>query len=173
MKFLKKLKKHKREYEALKFIVRFNVFALPLYIIALLGWQLDALIQLTEFLARSLLSATGISHSVLNNLIVLPVQNGSWAAFINWECTGWKAMYAFFALVMATPVAMERKWKALVLIPLIYAINIIRIWFMFFYVANFGVEFYPFVHAVIWSWGLILVIVGLWFWWAYHQLRGR
>lgn len=150
------------------FIVRFLLLSIPLYVVLLSGWQLSQLISLTDLLARQLLSLSGIEHSVVNGLIALPVENGTWAAFINWDCTGWKSMYAFFALVFATPMkghsSFHAKLYAMLLIPVIYAINLLRIWFMF-YVASVNLDLFPLVHAVVWSWGLVAVVLVLWFIW--------
>lgn len=150
------------------FLVKFFLLSIPLYIVILADFQVRELVSLTDFLVRHLLSASGIEYQVLNNLIMLPIENGNWAAFINWDCTGWMVMYAFFALVMSSPVAWSRKKTALLMIPAIYALNILRIWFMFFYVSEFGTALYPVVHSIIWSWGLVAVALVLWAVWLKH-----
>ena len=152
---------------AVVFITRFLVLSIPLYIVMLAEWQVNQLISLTDVLSRQLLSVTGIKYGVINNLITLPVDNGTWAAFINWDCTGWKSMYAFFALVFASPVEMRKKLWALLLLPVIYSINLGRIWFMFF-IASVDLSLFPIIHAVVWSWGLVAVVLLFWLAWLRH-----
>jgi len=147
-----------KQKEIVKFIIKFNIFAIPFYIFLLFNFQINQLISLTDILSRSLLSFTGIQHEVLNNLIILPVENGTWAAFINWDCTGWKSIYAYFALVMATPFTFRKKLFGLLFIPFLYAINILRIWFMF-YIASTNLSLFPVVHSLVWSWGLVAATI--------------
>ncbi len=157
--------KNERLFRILKFIVTFNIFAAPLYFILLTGWTLAELQILVRDVTAWLLTSLGLNPSVQDLIISIPVKNGEWAAFINWDCTGWKSMLAFFALVMATDHGLRRKALGLLLIPLIFVINIVRIVFMFVYVKTFDLAYYQIVHTLIWSWGLILVILALWFVW--------
>jgi len=149
---------------AARFVIIFNLLALPMYLMILFDIQVSQFVSLTEYLARSLLSATGMEFQVVNNLIILPIENGTWAAFINWDCTGWKSLYALFALIVASPFSPRKKAFGLLLLPALYAVNILRIWFMF-YVASVNIEMFPFVHAVVWSWGLVAAVLLLWVFW--------
>ncbi len=151
--------------EVLKFLVKFNTFAIPLYIILLSGWTLVQLQQLTVDLTYRILMVTGAEPTVSNFLISIPIKNGNWAAFISWDCTGWKSMLAFFALVMSTPYSYRKKAIGLIAIPLIYVVNLLRIFFMFLYVRTFDLAYYETVHSIVWSWGLILIVLLLWFLW--------
>ncbi len=158
-------KKNRELLELVKFLVKFNLFAIPLYIILFTGWTFVQLQQLTLDITYQILLLTG-AEPVLNDfLISIPIKNGNWAAVINWDCTGWKSMLAFFALVMSTPFTMKKRALGLLLIPLIYAINLVRIFFMFLYVRTFDLAHYELVHSVVWSWGLILTILLLWLVW--------
>ena len=159
----------KRLFNVFKFLVKFNLFAIPLYIILVLGWHFAELQQLTANITYGILNWAGASPSIDGYLISIPIKNGTWAALINWDCTGWKSILAFFALVMATDLPMRRKMYGLLLVPLIYVINIFRIFFMFFYVRTFDLAHYEIVHAIVWSWGLILVILVLWIFWLKHD----
>ncbi len=158
-------KKNQELLELVKFLVKFNLFAIPLYIILFTGWTFVQLQQLTVDLSYQILVITGAEPAVSDFLISIPIKNGNWAAFINWDCTGWKSMIAFFALIMSTPFTMRKKMYGLLLIPLIYVINLVRIFFMFLYVRTFDLANYQLVHSVVWSWGLILAILLLWVLW--------
>lgn len=153
----------------LKFFIKFNLFAIPLYIILYEGWTLVELQIVIRDAVVWLLTALGLNPTVHDLLISMPVKNGDWGAVINWDCTGWKSMLAFFALVMATDYPIKRKIMGLVLVPLIFVVNIARIVFMFLYVKTFDLAYYQTVHAVVWSWGLILVILTLWVLWMRYD----
>lgn len=159
----------KKLLKVLKFLVKFNLIAIPLYIVILLDWRLVELQQLTASMSYSILQWAGANPTINGYLLSIPINHGTWAAIINWDCTGWKSMLAFFALVMATELPMKRKLYGLVLIPVIYIVNIVRIFFMFFYVRTFDLANYQLVHAVVWSWGLILIIFVLWLFWLRHD----
>ncbi|HIG97139.1 MAG TPA: exosortase/archaeosortase family protein [Candidatus Aenigmarchaeota archaeon] len=149
----------------LRFFIKFNLFAIPLYIILYEGWTLVELQLLVANAVTAMLQSIGFNPTAHDLLISIPIRNGNWGAFINWDCTGWKSMLAFFALVMATEFPLRRKLAGLLLIPVIFVINLLRIVFMFFYVRTFDLANYQIVHAVIWSWGLIAVIIVLWLLW--------
>jgi len=136
-----------------------------LYLIIISGFQLGFLKDLTTGFSFALLRTTGIDASLSGNLIAVPIENGSFAAVIDWDCTGWKSMLALFALIFATDFSLRKKLYGLVFIPLVYFVNMLRIWFMFYFVSGFGLLYYNIVHAIIWSWGLIVVILVFWVMW--------
>lgn len=154
-----------RKKEILKFFIRLNIFLIPFYIIIILNIQLNVLIDITKNLVLGLMNITGIKYTLLDSIISIPIKDGSWGAQITWDCVGWKSMFLFFALVMATKTNKDKKIKGLLLIPVIYIINIARIWFMFFFVSSFDLAYFSIVHAVIWSFGLVIVVLGLWYFW--------
>ena len=153
----------------LRFFIKFNLFAIPLYIILYEGWTLVELQVIVKNFAVWILTVAGLNPNVHELLISIPVRNGSWGAVISWDCTGWKSLLAFFALVMATDYPNKRKLAGLLLLPIIFAVNLLRVAFMFFYVNAFDLANYQIVHAVIWSWGLILTIIVLWLIWIRYD----
>jgi len=162
---LRTLTQNKNLLAALVFLLRFNLFAIPLYLIIFSGYSSGLLIRMTADITYGMLHATGIEAERSGNLISMPVENGNWAAVINWDCVGWKSMLVMLALVMATPSCKRKKLYGIALLPLVYAINIIRIWFMFFFVSKFGLAYFGIVHAVVWSWGLLIAVLLLWLVW--------
>ncbi|MBI2232334.1 MAG: exosortase/archaeosortase family protein [Candidatus Aenigmarchaeota archaeon] len=150
----------------LKFLLKFNIFAIPLYLIILSGYQAEGLITATADIVEQLLSLTGTSFERTGLIFSVPVDNGNWGAVINWDCVGWKSLLAIFALVMATDYPMRKKLKGLaVLLPAVYIANILRIVFLIWYVAAYDIAYFSIVHAVLWSWGLALLILGSWVLW--------
>jgi exosortase/archaeosortase family protein len=161
----KRQKKHSQQ-RLLKFLIKLNVFAIPLYVILISGITLPQLQGAVAWITYHLLSAAGIQPSLNGLLISIPISNGTWAAAITWDCTAWKSMLAFFALVMATDYGLREKRNGLLFfIPLIFIVNIVRILFMFFYVKTFDLAGYYAVHAIVWSWGMIIVILVFWIIW--------
>ncbi|HLC76584.1 MAG TPA: exosortase/archaeosortase family protein [archaeon] len=167
--FLDRFGSDKQLMRVLKFIVKFNLFAIPLYLVLITGWNWPALQKWIADFTFSNLVAMGYNPSISDLLISIPIKNGDWAAFINWDCTGWKSMLALFALIMATDFRLKRKAFGMILIPVVFFINLLRILFMFFWVKTFDLAHYQIVHSLIWSWGLILTILLLWFVWMKYD----
>lgn len=149
----------------LLFLARLSLASLPLWLIILTGYQSRLLMDATTQLALALLGATGMQPSLLGDTISIPVEGGTWGAYVSWDSTGWKSVLAFVALVAATDAVREKKLRALLLVPLIYLATIVRIWFMFFAVRTFGVSSFPALHLIVWSWGLIAFVLMLWVFW--------
>ncbi len=159
-------KHNKNLVRMLAFLIRLNLFAIPLYIILVFDLSLIQLQQIVADITMFLLSAAGFTPTINDLIISIPIKDGTWGAVINWDCTAWKSLLAFFALVMSTDYKIRSKLKGLaVFLPLIFIVNIIRIFFMFFYVRTFDLANYEFVHAVVWSWGLIAAIIVFWLVW--------
>jgi exosortase/archaeosortase family protein len=91
-------------------------------------------------------------------------------AEMTFDCTGWKSMYALFALVIATPgAALNKKLKFLLVgLPTIFAVNLLRIATTIAFVVSFGIAYLDVVHSILWQEGLIIAVVAVWYLW----LRG-
>jgi exosortase/archaeosortase family protein len=158
-------KKYQKLLKITKFLIKFNLFSIPLYLIILTGATWPALMRVTEGISFSLLRFIGVDASVSGGFIVVPVINGNFAATVSWDSTGWKSILAFFALVFATEFPLRKKLIGMLFIPVIYFVNILRIVFMFFFVSRYDVAYYNLLHATLWSWGLIITIFVLWAAW--------
>ena len=140
---IKPVKGREKQTRILNFLIRINVFAIPLYIVLFLGLYITQLQTIVANIEFYLLSSSGFSPSINGLFITIPIKGGSWGAFINWDCTAWKSMFAFFALVMATDYKLGSKLKGLaIFLPLIFIVNIARIFFMFYYVRTFDLAYY-------------------------------
>lgn len=160
----KKSRLNQKLRSVLKFLVKFNLFAIPLYLILVSGYQSKLLMDVTTDISYALINAT-MPAERSGPLMVIPVEDGSWSAYVSWDSTGWKSMLALFALIFATEFPLRKKIIGLAFIPLVYLVNIFRIWFMFFFVYNYGTTGFPLIHATVWSWGLIITILVLWLIW--------
>ena len=154
----------------LMFLIRFNIFALPLYAILLSGAKFEPLMQLTTQLAFAVLRLTGIQAQLSGSIISVPVNDGTFGAYVSWDSTGWKSMLALAALIFATSFSLRKKLFGMLLLPVVYLVNILRIWFMFF-VATVNAAYFDIAHLTIWSWGLILTILALWIVWMKWATR--
>lgn len=152
-----------------KFIVLLNIFAIPLYAILLTGAQLNELNTFTADSAYALIEASDMQPQRTGELISIPIKDGRWAATIDWDCTAWKSMLAFFALIMSAGLALgysRRKILAgFIFIPIIYVVNLLRIWFMFAFVKAYDLAYFDIVHTLAWSWGLIIAVLVFWLLW--------
>ena len=156
--------RNKRLYKLLMFFIRLNVFAIPLYTVLYSGYQSALLMDVTTKLAYQMISGS-MDASLQGNIITIPVENGFWGARVSWDSTGWKSALAMAALILATDFPLRKKIYGLLLLPLVYAANILRIWLMFFAVKSYGIAYFSLFHTVIWSWGLIFTILVLWAVW--------
>ena len=147
------------------FLLRLSLASLPLWLIIVTGYQSQPFMQVTTQLVLGALHVSDMQPTLLGDTISIPVEGGSWGAYVSWDSTGWKSMLAFAALIAATDAPRKKKLRALLFIPLIYLANIVRIWFMFFAVKTFGVSAFPLLHITIWSWGLIIMVLALWLFW--------
>lgn len=155
---------NKRLYKLLVFFIRLNIFAIPLYLILYSGYQSELLMEITTKLAYAAVSGS-MDASLQGSIITIPVENGFWGARVSWDSTGWKSALAMLALVFATDFPLRKKIYGLLLLPLVYAANILRIWLMFFAVKSYGIGYFALFHTIIWSWGLIFTILVLWAAW--------
>jgi exosortase/archaeosortase family protein len=162
---LKRKGLNKKLIRMLVFLVKFNLLAIPMYLIILSGFQWIPLKETTAGLAYDMLRITGINANLEDSVITVPMNDNYFIASIDWDCTGWKSMFALFALIFATGFPLRRKLAGLVLLPVLYFINIVRIWFMFYFASVYGIAYFDMVHATIWSWGLITAILILWIIW--------
>jgi len=156
--------KKKGLFSVVKFLIKFNLLAIPLYIVLALNIDFYWLEKITAGVVVILLKTIGLNPSINNIIITIPVQGGTWAAVINSACTGWKSAYLFFALVIAPPYSLRSKAWAMVFLPLIMAANIARIVFMF-WVASVDLSYFGIVHTIVWAWGMALLVLGLWVLW--------
>ena len=153
----------------LVFLVRFFVLALPVWIVALTGFEsywLETVVARLVVLVLNLLGYGAVFVAQVSEGIGIPglVLAGKPTGIV-WDCVGWKSFFAFIALVIAVPeINWEKRLKALWLLPVLFVVNILRI-------ASVVIVgyYWPFAfnvaHALLWQWGLVLVVLLLWVVW--------
>jgi len=153
------------------FLIKFNLLAIPMYIILLTGIEFYPLqIALTD-LVHGIITALG--YEVVKNGIMLTFVNPPFVATIvmGVDCTAWKSMYALAALMLASPVANDRKKLKYVLLGVlfVFVLNIVRLVTTVLVSYEFGMEYLNIVHTLLWREGMILTVIAIWLLWIKKQ----
>lgn len=165
---------NKKLTEVVWFLVKFNLLAIPLYLIMYMNLNIPAAQSFVANIINSMLNVFGYESVVEGYFLRFSVGMSIVSIEINFDCIGWKSVYALFALVAATPrIVWERKLKFLIIgLPAIFVINIIRIFVTIIVIMNFGISYLEIVHNLLWQEGLILAVVGLWYLWLKKAMKG-
>ena len=148
----------------LKFLIKFNLLAIPIWIILFLNIQLTPLKEITAAIIFGFLQILGIPATLNGTLLTLQAIDGTFAAQILWICIGWESMYILFALIFATDFSLSRKVSGLVFLPIIYGINILRIVFILSFIVIFGSTYFDLLHTI-WSFIFAALLLMFWFYW--------
>lgn len=158
----------------LLFLLKFNLLAIPMYLLMYLNISVPELQSFVANAVHALLSMLGYSTVVEGYIIKFAAGLTIFSVDINFDCTGWKSMYALFALVIATPVkyrwGWEQNWKQklkflAIGLPAIFIVNIFRIATTIAVAMSFGAAYLDIVHTLLWQEGLIIAVVAIWYLW--------
>jgi exosortase/archaeosortase family protein len=156
-------KRQRRLYGTLVFLLRLLALSIPLYIIIafldlgfLQAWTVSQMVWL--------LNALGFAAQASGFLIT--VQPG-FSFFISQDCTAWKSMLFFLALVLAVP---KVQWKKRVLglalgLPVIWIANLSRVVAIVWAQQNYGESAAMLLHDYLWGLGLVALVFVLWLLW--------
>jgi exosortase/archaeosortase family protein len=161
------------------FLLIFNLLSLPVWLIIYFDITFPkAQTLLASFLEHGL-NFLGI-ETKREEFILLLADPKMPQIVIDADCIGWKSVYMFFALVLATPISgkvknlknkiknffQKTKLKALVIgIPILFAINFLRILTTILIGHYFGVSYFNIAHTILWREGLIFAVVLIWLLW--------
>ncbi|MBD3312548.1 hypothetical protein GF352_03805 [archaeon] len=159
---------HKKLLTLLKFLVVFNLLAIPLHLIIFFNVNLYPLAYLERSQVSFFLTVFGVRHGLLDvsyETGLLPAIDLEKKVLVIGEaCTAIRSMLAFAALVIASPKSWSHKRKAWVFIPVIYGANIFRMVSLAFVSLSFP-SLFDLFHILLWREGLILLILGSWIYW--------
>jgi len=164
---LSKKLRRKRLLEVLKFIIIFNLLATPMYIVLYFNLSFDPLRNFLAFVTVRFLSIFGLNVAQQDFFVVLLANNQLVKIDISFDSTGWKTLYALFALTVATPGRkMKDKLKFLgVGLPALFVLNFLRISTTILVAAVFGLQYFEVVHIFLWREGLIAAVLLIWYLW--------
>lgn len=155
--------RQERLLDVLFFILKILVFVIPLY--ALMLFQ-DVLIPLQHAVSSHVESVLLLLGSEVARDGFLFVADG-FPFFVSVDCTGWKSMLFFIALVFAVPRTGMKKRLAGVAAGLaaIYLANLARILVMVHAYTALGPGVAGLLHDFFWQFGLIAVVLVSWVIW--------
>ena len=168
-KFYKSLDNNQqRLLKVLEFLIIFNLLAIPLQVIIHFNVNLYQLAFIERTHVSVLLDLFGIKHyltdlSTTTGMIPAINLNDKILA-IGEPCTAFRSILAFSALVIASPRDKNYKKKALMLIPIIYVFNVLRITSLAMITIS-NPSLFELLHVVLWREGLVFLILILWYYW--------
>ncbi|HVP35844.1 MAG TPA: exosortase/archaeosortase family protein [Terriglobales bacterium] len=157
--------------KAYKAILRFVLIfiGLLILIILLFTFTADKLLSapivkleiVTTHLVGLVLNLLGMGANVKQQSLSLP--NFSFEVIP--ECTGLYETFIFLAAILAYPANFKKKlWGALLGIPFIFLVNILRM-VTIAIISNYRPETFEILHLYFWQVGLILIILCAWILW--------
>jgi len=170
---LSKKLRRKKLIEVARFILIFNLLAMPMYLVLYFNLSFDPLRSFLAFLTAKFLTVFGINAVQENYFVDVLTNNQLLKIDISFDSTGWKTLYALFALVIATPKrSMKNKLKFLAIgLPVLFALNFLRIATTILVAVVFGFKYFEVVHIFLWREGLIAAVVLIWYLWLRQKVK--
>ncbi|MBI4167466.1 MAG: exosortase/archaeosortase family protein [Candidatus Aenigmarchaeota archaeon] len=148
------------------FLARVAALSLPLYFILWINPSFDSLQYAVRDNALSVAKVAGVNADVDGFDLKLDTVDGPVTINIAADCTGWKSAVAYLALVLAVPkISNKKRLLALVGIPILYAVNVVRIAFLLWVAVNMGFGYFRVFHEYLWKLGLSLAVLVVWYAW--------
>lgn len=163
----KKLQR-KKLIEVAKFILIFNLLAIPMYLVLYFNLSFDPLRDFLASLTVKFLSMFGINAAQENFFVDVLANNQLLKIDISFDSTGWKTLYCLVALAIATPKRkMKDKLKFLSIdLPVLFILNFLRISTTILVAVVYGFKYFEVVHIFLWREGLIAAVVIIWYLWV-------
>lgn len=163
-------KKEAQYLLAFVFIARFLAFGLPLWALLATGFEYYPAEKATAYAVYLLLVSLGYPATFASHaspeLLVPAVNLGGLAVGIVWDCVGWKSVLALLALVWAVPgVSNKKRAGVLWLVPILLALNILRLATTILAGYLWGEWAFDLVHLTLWRYGLTIILFLLWVGW--------
>jgi exosortase/archaeosortase family protein len=161
-----------RLWRVFVFLVRMIVLTVPLYFIL----SASGILLPVQYAAADstfwLLESAGYPMAQYGTSLVIEGQQ-HFAFFITEDCTGWKSMLFFFALVFAvTGIRMKKRLLGLAIgVPLIWLGNLARIFIIVWIQQGYGTGLAMLLHDIFWQAGLIALVLILWSVWFFKFSR--
>ncbi|MBI3413191.1 MAG: exosortase/archaeosortase family protein [Candidatus Aenigmarchaeota archaeon] len=155
-----------RLWVVVKFLLRLTALSLPLYIVLWANPSFDFIQYAVRDSVLSLTQAVGIDAEVDGFDLKLGTVDGAVTLNIAADCTGWKSAVAYVALLLAVPgISNRKRLIGLAGIPILYAVNVLRIAFLVWVVNVMGFGYFRIFHEYLWKLGLSLAVLLVWYVW--------
>jgi len=150
---------------ALWFVIKLNMLALPMYLAVYFGLQSEGFQQLWAAGLSQSLSSLGYETSLEGHNIGVKSGQSLYQINLSWDSTGWKSLYAMFALVFASGIGgLRQKITFLAFaLPAIAFLNLLRVVTTSLVYVNYGLGGFDLVHGFLWSTMMIAAVVGMWY----------
>lgn len=146
------------------FLLKLNLLALPLYAAVYFDLSFQPLQDIWAAGLDQSLRSLGYETAIDGHMIGLKSGNSIHQIELSWDSTGWKSMYAIFALVMASPGTMRQKLRFLAFgVPLVGFINMLRITTTVAASVELGFEHFDFIHSFLWSGAMVALVLAVWY----------
>ncbi|QQG39984.1 MAG: archaeosortase/exosortase family protein [Candidatus Aenigmatarchaeota archaeon] len=142
------------------FLLKLSAMAIPFHL-AIAYADLSWLQTFTAQNVHSALALFGV-NAQLNGAVL---RFDGFDVLVSRDSTGWKSAFFLAALIVAAKAKSAEKLLGIaVFVPLIYAINIVRV-SVTSYSAFYGVETFYLFHDILWQAGMAAAVLALWFAW--------
>lgn len=158
---------HPQLFQVLLFLIRFNILAIPLYLLLWIDFDPVWLREINAQMTGLLIDLAGIDVTQSGTIVQTPHLTMD----VSVDSTGWKSYFALTALIIAvTNVSWRERVIGIGIGLLVVAVgNLTRLVTMIYLVEVAGIS-YDLVHDLLWRWGLTLLIFGYWaFWLTYGE----
>ena len=156
----------RRLWVVVNFLIRIMLLSLPLYAVLWTNPSFDFLQYAVRDNVVFIAKLIGVNADVDGFDLKLNTVNGPVTINIAADCTGWKSVVAYLALVLAVPkVSNKKRLFAFVGIPILYAVNVARIVFLVWVAVNMGFGYFRIFHEYLWKLGLSLAVLLVWYAW--------
>ena len=154
----------------LDFVLMFNLLSLPMYISIHFNLESFYFRVLESTIVCKFFNMLRYDTICNGNLFIIKHDSKIYSINVSWDSTGWKSLYAFFSLIIATPLSMKRKKLILPLgVLVIFFVNLFRIFTTVLLSLKFGVEKFGILHTSLWSEGMIIIVIFLWMYWLLKE----
>lgn len=167
--------KQKKLYAIFIFLAKFAALSLPLHFLLWVGFDATAVQEFVARAVNSMLEASGIAAKQTGTFLAVATKTGPMTVEIIKDCVGWKSVLALFGLVFAAPkIAMKKRIIGILIgAPIIFILNLFRIWSTVYITVLKGYDFWEITHTFLWQEGLIIAVVAVWLAWLKFYARRR
>ncbi|MBU0953401.1 MAG: exosortase/archaeosortase family protein [Nanoarchaeota archaeon] len=164
-------KNTKRLNSTLTFLVRLLVLSIPLYII-LFFIDFFPIQEMTAIHSVAILQALGIWWAREGATVTILSGTDFFTFIISPDSTAWKSLVFLVALVVAVPkIDLEKRVFGLAIgLPIVWLVNIGRVLAIIGAEQTFGRDAALLTHDVLWRFGLIALVLGIWIVWLRFSL---